>query len=241
MPTASQIEGARALMIKFGPWLSKYKGGLTKGALAAFMQHESGGNFNAPGDPQLGEVGFFQIANNVPPLFGYPPGARSDPETNVAIASLEYALEAVKWHLRYPTLVQLGTQDSWMLARLAFAIGRGGSYTLADRANAAHYLQPGHVYDGIARYVAAAGAPPLGSQSSAKVAARVAAVPEQFAIANAIDKGWFGKPETIPNPPAGPYVIPADVAPYFSRGIPGIVLVALGGGAALLAYLWTKR
>lgn len=237
----NKVKRARELLQKFKPWFDKYRGGLTAGALAAFMQHESNGNWGAAGDASLGEVGYFQVANYVPGLFGYPASARTNPEDNVAIASLEYALESALWKVRYPDLVRLGTQDAWMLGRLAFAIGRGGSYKLADLANQYRYLQPGRVYEGIAKYVAANGAPPLGTQSATKVAARVASVPQQFEIANAIDSSAFGPPTYIPPPPAGPYVIPANAAPFFVRPIPGIVLVALAGGTGLLYYLWKSR
>jgi hypothetical protein len=237
----SKVRQAQALLTKYGPWINKYRGGLPAGWMAAIMLHESGGNFAAPGDVSLGEVGFYQIASYVPPLFGYPAEARTDPETNVALASLEYGLEAVKWYLRYPTLVRLGTADSWKLSRLTFAVGRGGSYQLADAAARLHYLQPGAVYDGIVRYVAANGAPQLGSQSPDKVASRVASIPQQWEIGQAVDGSGMGPPTLIPNPPAGPYKIPAAEAPYFVRALPGIVLVALGGGAALLYYLWKRR
>lgn len=238
----SKVASARALLTKFDPWFSKYKGGLTKGCLASFMLHESGGNFGAAGDVSLGEIGYFQIAAYVPPLFGLPASARMDPETNVALAVLEYELEAAKFKVRYPAFVNLGTRDSYMLGRLAFAIGRGGSYTLADRAIATRYASPGAgLYAGILSSVAALGAPALGSQSSSKVAARVASIPDQFAIADAVDPfGTFGPPEMIPTPPAGRYAIPADVLPLFVRPIPGIVLATLAGGAGLLWHLWNR-
>ena len=239
----SKVASAKALLTKFDPWFSKYQGGLTKGALAAFMLHESGGNFNAAGDASLGEIGYYQIAAYVPPLFGLPASARMDPETNVALAVLEYELEAAKFKVRYPAYVNLGNRDSYMLGRLAFAIGRGGSYTLADRAIATRYASPGgSLYAGILSSVAAMGAPSLGSQSSTKVAARVASIPDQFEIAAAVDPlGSFGPPAIIPTPPAGAYAIPADVLPLFVRPIPGIVLATLAGGAGVLWYLWSQR
>jgi hypothetical protein len=205
------------------------------------MLHESNGNPGAPGDAGLGEVGLYQIAAYVPPLFGLPAAARNDPESNVAIAVLEYSLEAALWATRYPSLVRLGTADSWKLARLSFAVGRGGSYQLADLANGLHYLQPGDVFGGILRYVAANGAPALGSQSSSKVVARVASIPDQWAIGEAVEWGSPGYPTLIPNPPAGAYTIPAAVRPLFVSPIPGVVLV-LGAAAGLVYYLlWSRR
>ena len=236
---ASKVASAKALLTKFKPWFSKYHGGLTEGALASFMLHESGGNFAAPGDASLGEIGYFQIAAYVPPLFGLAASARMDPETNVALAVLEYELEAAKFKVRYPAYVNLGTRDSYMLGRLAFAVGRGGSYQLADRAISLRYASSGDLYGGILRSTAANGGMTLGSQSPSKVAARVASIPDQFAIADAVDPfGVFGPPEIIPAPPAGAYAIPADVLPLFVRPIPGIVLATLAGGAGLLWYLW---
>lgn len=240
MPDASKVAQAKALLTKYGGWIRKYRGGLPAGALAAYMLHESGGNFGAAGDASLGEIGFYQITASTPPRFGLHPDARKDPESNVAIASLEYGHEAALWALRYPDLVRIGTPDNWMLSRLSFAVGRGGSYQLAELAKKAGYLQPGRVYDGIARYVAANGAPALGSQSSSKVAARVASVPEQWAIGEAVDGSGVGPPAIIPNPPAGPYTIPANVRHLFVKPIPGILLV-LGGAAAFLYYLVRRR
>lgn len=240
MADSSKVAQARALLSKYGAWIEKYRGGMPAGWMAAIMRHESGGNFGAAGDASLGEVGFYQIASHVPARFGLPADARRDPESNVAIASLEYALEAAYWYARYPQLVRLATADSWQLARLSFAVGHAGAFQLADRAKAAGYLQPGAVYDGIRRHVAAAGAPPLGSQSSSKVAARVASIVEQWEIGQAVDGSGLGPPTLIPNPPAGAYTIPLAVRPLFAKPIPGILLV-LGGAAALLYYLLARR
>lgn len=239
MPDASKVARAKQLLAQYGAWIHKYRGGLPAGAMAAYMLHESNGNPNAPGDASLGEAGLYQITKSIPPKFGYAPEARFDSETNVALASLEYAMEAALWKVRYPDLVQLGTADSWKLARLAFAVGRGGSYQLADRARAAGYLSSGNVYGGIAKHVAAAGAPQLGSQSPSKVVARVASIPEQWAIGEAVDGSGMGPPTLIPNPPAGPYTIPANVRPLFAKPIPGIFLV-VGGALAFLYYLMRR-
>ncbi len=236
---ADEVTEARRLLTKFGPWFDKYAVGIPRGVMAAIMNHESGGNFGAAGDASLGEVGYFQIAAYVPPLFGLPADARRDPESNVAIAALEYGLEAVKWYQRMPSLVRLGTADSWQLARLAFSVGRGGSYQLGDLAKAAGYLQPGRVMDGIVRYVAANGAPQLGSQSPSKVAARVAYIPQQWKIGEAVDAAGLSEPTIIPNPPAGAYRLPLDVAPFFRKPISGIIL--LGAAVALVFYLWQRR
>lgn len=233
---ADEVSASRALLAKYGAWIDKYRVGIPRGVMAAVMNHESGGNFNAPGDASLGEIGFYQIAAYVPPMFGLPADARKDPETNVAIAGLEYGLEAVKWYQRMPDLVVLGTPDSWQLARLAFSVGRGGSYTLGDLAKRGGYLSRGNVMGGIVRYVAEHGAPQLGSQSPSKVAARVAYIPQQWAIGTAADPTGLSQPTVIPNPPAGAYRLPFDVAPFFVKPISGMLLL-LGGAAALVYYL----
>lgn len=237
---AGDVARAGALLDQFGPWFDKYKGGMTAAWLASIMLHESGGNFNAPGDASLGELGYYQIAAYVPPLFGYDASARADPESNVAIAVLEYSLEAALWKLRYPDYVVLGSKDSWKLARLTFAVGRAGSYALADQAIAHGYTTAGDLYHSIVADVLANGAPVLGSQSSAKVIARVVDIDRQWAISEALGGGMVGPPTMIPDPPAGPYAIPANVVAYFSTPIPVIVWL-IGAGAVGLAYLWSRR
>jgi len=226
------VRRATALLDQYGPWLERYHGGLPLGWMASIMLHESGGNFAAPGDPSLGEVGYYQIASYVPPLFGYDASARMDPETNVALAVLEYELEAVLWSLAFP--------DSWKLARLAFAVGRAGSHQLASATRAAQgSLTFGHVYDDIARWAAATGAMPLGSQGADKVAKRVIDIDRQWRIGEAVSADPPGLPMIIPDPPAGPYTLPADVAPYFVEPFSGTILLVLGGLA--LGYLLLTR
>lgn len=237
--SASAVASAHALLVKYGAWLRKYNGGIPVGFLAAIMDHESGGNFGAPGDASLGEVGFFQVAKDVPPQFGMPAASRTDPETNVAIAVLEYEMEAVRAYLKYPQYIRLGTTDSWLMARLAFAIGRGGSQTLANAAIARGLAKPGNLYGGIVDYVRTVGAPALGSQSSAKVAARVASIPDLWAIGQAIEPAAAGHPVTIPQPPAARYTLPASIAPYIGSPLPLVAVVA--AGALGVAYLLWRR
>lgn len=224
------VAKARAVYDQLGPWIDRYHGGVPPGFLAAAITHESGGNFGSAGDPVLGEVGYMQVAAYVPPLFGYPPQARMDPESNIAIGVLEYELEAAYWAARYPEVV-LGSADSWKLARMAFAIGRGGSYHLADMARAQlGGLTHGDVYHDIVKVTTAVGGVPLGSQSASKVLSRVTDIDRQWAIGREVNAAPPGPPLYIPNPPAGPYVIPADVAPYFSKPIPVTIILAVGLG-----------
>lgn len=235
------VARARALLDQYGNWINKYRGGMPAGWMASIMLHESGGNFDAPGDPSLGEAGFYQIAEYVPGLFGLPAEARLDPESNVAIASLEYALEAALWKLAFPDAVRLGTGDSWRLARLAFAVGRGGSHQLAQAAQVAlGGLTPGDVYGDLVKYIMANGGTPLGSQSATKVAQRVVDIARQWSIGEDAGGGMVGPPTYIPDPPAGPYVVPFEAEAYFTRPIPALAF-ALFGGLAIMFYLMRNR
>jgi hypothetical protein len=239
MADAAQVAATKKIYDKFGSWLERYSAGLPPGVMAAFMNHESGGRWDSAGDPTLGEVGYFQIAQDVPARFGLPAAARTVPEVNVAIAGLEYAQEAVLWYLRWPTLVTLGSADNWMLARLAFAIGRAGSYKMGDLARAAGYVQPGAVYAGIVRYVAANGAPSLGSQSSTKVASRVRSVPELWAVGQAVAPASPTVPTRPPQPPGFTYTLPASIARHVAKPIP-LLAAAIAAGAGVAYYLWRR-
>lgn len=235
----SDVARASALLDQFGDWINKYRGGLPAGWMASIMLHESGGNFGAPGDPTLGEVGFYQIAAYVPPLFGYDASARTDPETNVALAVLEYEYEAILWMLTFPEAI-LGTDDSWKLARLAFAVGRAGSHQLAQLAQQAlGGLTTGDVYHDIVKWTSSSGGVPLGSQSAAKVKQRVLDIDRQWAVGQAVSAGLSGPPTLIPEPPAGPYTIPADAVDYFTQPISGTLLITLG--ALVLGWLIFAR
>lgn len=235
----ADVAVARGVYAQLGPWIDRYRGGIPPGFIAAAIAHESGGNFNAPGDASLGEIGYLQVASYVPALFGYPAEARMDPESNIAIGVLEYELEAAYWKRDVPA-VALGTADSWKLARLAFAVGRAGSRALAAAAlQAFGDLQGGNVYGTIKAWTTATGGIQLGSQSAQKVASRVADIDRQWAIGEEVAYGWSGPPTLIPDPPAGPYTIPADAAPYFVEPISGTILLI--GGLSILAYLLYKR
>lgn len=229
----SEVAKTKDLLIKYGAWINKYRGGIPAGWLGVIMLWESGGNFGAAGDAQLGEVGFFQIAKNIPGLFGLPAEARYDPESNVCIACLELDLEAIKLAQRYPQ-VQLGTKDSWMLAHLVFSIGRGGTYTLIDAAQPVRY---GDVYGSVRDYVARTGGQQLGSQSPDKVWFRVLSLDVKWQIGRAADPfSIIGGPQIPPNPPTGTIVIPAGTQSYWSKPLGGTVLL-LGAMAAGLGYL----
>lgn len=235
----ADVARTSAIYDQLGAWIDRYHGGIPSGFVAAAIQHESDGNFAAPGDPTLGEVGYLQVASYVPPLFGYDASAAADPESNIAIGVLEYEMEAVYWSFAFPEAT-LGTADIWKLARLAFAVGRSGSHSLATAAQANGGLTSGDVYHDIVRYITATGGMPLGSQPASKVAARVVDIDRQWAIGQAVSSGLPGPPMIIPDPPAGPYTLPTDVADYFVSPLSATTILV--GAAAVLAYLlYTRR
>lgn len=235
----SSSKAARAIYDSspLGDWIKKYRGGMPGGWLAAIALWESGGNFGAPGDPSLGEVGYYQVAEYVPPLFGLPAAARLDPESNVCIASLEYALEGALFVQAYPQ-VKIGTPDMWKLARLAFAVGRAGSHALAD---AAQPLRDGDVYGSIVDYVNANGGMQLGSQEPQKVWYRVVNIDLQWKVGRNVTPGDISGPPTIPPlPPAGQFMIPTVVAYLFSKPMSPLALAALAA-LGVVGYLLYRR
>ena len=231
---ASATKYAKALLEKYGPWIDKYRGGVPRGWAAAIMYWESNGNFNAPGDPSLGEVGFYQIAEYLPGKFGMPASSRLDPETNVFLGMMEYQLDAARWKATFPNHVRLPSDDSFKLARLSFAIGFGGATQLAKRAIAAGDVSPGQLYDGIARNVARVGGVALGSQSADKVWFRVLSIAAQWEIGRRVAYDVAGPPTRVPHPPKYTYTIPQPYAILFSDPIPVVFMAALAVGAYVL-------
>lgn len=246
-PNQSRADQATAILNTYATWIDQYRGGMSREFAATIMLWESGGNFNAPGDPSLGEVGFYQVAQYVPAEFGLPPEARNDPEGNVCIGLAEYGLENLTWYLFLPSLIARDSRDAWMLARLSFAIGRGGSQQLASMAAAS---SPGDVFGDIVRYVTANGAPALGSQSGAKVQQRVVDILTQMQIADLVGPNLFGPP-MFPPPPPGvdsngtPYdqlwTPPPQVAPYYSQPFGWDIWLGLGLVAGAAYFLFGRR
>lgn len=236
---ASDARRVAQLRKRFGTWIDKYRGGMPAEWLASIIKFESDGVVDEKGDQRQGEYGLLQIAADVPVKFGLPSSARLDPESNIAIGVLEYSLESALWALRHPGLVRAGTRDAWMLARLSFAVGRYGSYRLAD---AAGVHTPGDVYGDIARYVAANGGMQLGSQSPEKVRFRTLAIPLQWKVAETAAGGALapGMPQLIPAPPTGPYKVPTNVASYFVRPAGAFTIILLAAAVAG-AYLYVRR
>lgn len=233
---AKAVARTRQIDAMYGAWFRKYHGGLPVGALATFTYWESNGQPGTVGDASLGEIGLLQIAAYVPPLFGLPASSRSNPETNVFLAGLEYAYEAARWKLKYPGYVSLGNLDNYKLARLSFSVGAGGAWGLAANAINGGFANGRNLYDAISAYVDTTGGSALGSQSAAQVWWRVKAVAIQFEIAAQVG-GFFdfaGPPVRIPAPAGITYTLPASVAPLFGSGFPWTIFGAVAAGGYLL-------
>lgn len=235
---ASAVARSKQLLQQYGAWIHKYRGGMPAGMAAAIMYWESNGQPGTVGDQNLGEYGLYQIAAYLPGTLGMPADSRYDPETNVFLGMMEYALDVAKWKAMFPTLVDLGSADSWKLARLSFAIGFGGSTGLAKKAIAAGYAtRAGDLYGAIRRYVEANGAGAAGTQSAELVWFRVLTVESQWAIGQQVGgmlESWPGPPTLVPAPPTGGYSIPTQYLPYFSRPQNWFAYAAIGGAAFIL-------
>jgi hypothetical protein len=236
---ATKVAQARGLYEKYKPWLRRYRGGMPAGMLAAIMLHESSGRENATGDPALGEYGLFQISSIFPPTVGVSADKRYDPETNVFLGGLEFNILAVKTKLAMPdpSIVRLGTSDSWCLSRLMFAVGEGGTKALIRDATGFNPAYASQVFSTIVRYVGKTGGQVLGGQSADKVYARVMAVAEQWDIGQKID-GFYSTPEKVPAPSGMTYQIPTTIAHYMTSPLVAnltlaAILVGVGVAAAL--------
>jgi hypothetical protein len=96
------------------------------------------------------------------------------------------------------------------------------------------------VYGDLVKYILANGGVPLGSQSATKVAQRVLDIDRQWRVGEAAGGGMPGPPSYIPNPPAGPYVVPFEAQRYFIKPISALALT-LFGGIAIMVYLIRNR
>ena len=233
---ADRLTETRSVYERLKPWLLKYRGGMPVGFLAAIAQHESGGNPASVGDPSLGEFGYFQIESSMPPTIGWDPATRYDPESNIFLASIDYAIRAVQLYLSFPNVIRLGTADSWKCARLAFAVGTGGTKQLLAAATGGSGVWAGQGYEAVKSLAARGGAGGLGTQSASTVNARITDVDLQWAIGAAVAPAYWGPPQKTLSPGNRPYTLPASVAGYFSSiwkealilGGLGLLLVAAG-------------
>lgn len=229
------MQSTRGLLGTLGPLLDRYRGGMPLGFLAAIAQFESGGKMTA-GDPNLGEYGIFQVAATTPPSFGYPAALRTDTEGNIFLGALEYNIEAAKQALNDPR-VSLGSEDSWKLARLGFAIGSGGTQKLLQASRGLG----GSAWAAVKAYVDQTGGIPLGSQSADKVRDRVHAVDVTWAVGQQAAGGSAGLP-SIPPPPAGQPAprVPAPILAKIASAHTAQLFV-LAGVAAVAAWFFYFR
>lgn len=198
------------------------------GFLAAIASFESGGKMSSRGDSSLGEVGIFQITRSFPPKVGLSAEARFNEEANVFLGCLEYQMMAVEMWLAQPS-ISMGTPDSWKLARLAFAIGAGGTRTLLRKSGARSYQE-------LVEYVDNQGGVSLGRQSASKVWFRVHVIDVLWRVGQLARPAlWVGAPVKIPNSPAGPYTLPSSIARHMPSPIRG-PLVALGLGITAILF-----
>lgn len=234
---ASSVKRARELLIRYGPWIRRYKGGMTPGLVAAVIQSESDGNPTVKGDPNLGEYGLMQVNNSLPGNVGLPAEARFDPETNVFLGALGNQIEATRMASHYPTLVLKGSEDQWRLARLANSIGPAGARRLIDAAIASGKVQRGRVFDAVRDLVDHGGSVSVSaSQSADKVRYRVHFVDHHFDVARQTGVGWFGPPQVTPAPPKYPrYSYPASLLRF--TGKPSSSALLIGAALAALGIL----
>lgn len=231
---AAAVRDTKTLLGTYGTWIEKYRGGIPAGWAAAIMNWESGGNFNAPGDPSLGEVGFYQVAAYVPGTLGMPAEARLDPETNVFLGLMEYQLEVAKWKAMFPALVKIASDDAWKLARLSFSVGWGGATGLAKLAQGR--ALPGRLYDAIAAHVTEHGGTQLGSQSPDQVWFRVLSIAPQWEVGRQAGSllAISGPPTIVPAPPKYPYTLPLPYAMMFEQPTSWLAIGAIGVAAFAL-------
>lgn len=193
------------------------------GFMAAIVQHESDGNFNSAGDASLGEIGYFQVAQDTGSKFGVDPNVRRDPEGNVFLAGLEYNVNAARITLNYPQ-IQSGTADQWKFARLIFAIGYGGTTGLLNKAISAGAIGNAAPYNDFVNWANAGGA--SGTQLN-----RINDVQVQWAIGQSVVGDGPGVPSQIPEYVA--YSLPAGIE-LASFDFMNLLLIAAGVAAVIL-------
>lgn len=234
---ADRVKRTRALYQQYGALIDKYRGGMPQGFAAASMQWESDGIPTTVGDPNLGEFGLYQVTSEFPTTIGLPADSRLNTETNIFLGMMDYQLAAARLAAQNRA-IQLGTSDSWKLARLSFAIGAGGTQSLVASALKWRPTYGGNVFATVRAFVDAGGATSAGSQSADLVWYRVHTVDVVWDIGQAaVPFQSWGSPTKVPAPPSGPYVLPAALASSFHAPIPVALLLAAAG----LGYLVWRR
>jgi hypothetical protein len=233
----TKADETRAIYERYRPWFLRYRAGAPAGYLAAIVQHESGGRPDARGDASLGEQGLFQTEGSFGAKIGLPGLNTLNPEIAIFAGGLEMALRAIEM-LPY---ADLGTSDSYRLARLGFAIGSGGTRKVIDAATGGNPgAYRGQVFARVLEWANRTGAIAVSSgQPAEKVRARINAVQEQWDIGQRIN-GAYGMPEKVPAPSGLRYTLPASAARHLASPRTGIVL-ALGAVAGLTLYLLTRK
>ncbi len=235
--------GARSKKV-YAQWkrlFDTYKGGLPLGLWVASAQGESDGRMDAPGDDSLGEVGVHQVAASTETKFGVPSNYRAQAEGNFWLSGAELNTEHTRAALRYPS-ISLGSRDGWLVARLVFSIGRGGTYRILD----AMGRRFGGSYASIQKYIRDTrlkGLSGFGSQSIDKVIYRVEKMPILWEIGKAAGLSMHGWRPYIPIRPGDlvAWKVPDDLQgkigvtrPVMPPTGTAFALGAIGVGALLL-------
>jgi hypothetical protein len=236
---ADRVKRTKAIYALLGPWIEKYRGGMPAGFAAASIQWESDGIATTVGDPSLGEYGYFQVTSEFPTTIGLPASSRTDPETNIFLGLMDYQMAVARLAAANRAVLP-GSSDAWKLARLSFAIGAGGTQALLTNAAKWRTPAPGNVYSNVRDFVDAGGAQSAGSQPADLVWYRVHTVDLVWDIGQAaVPFQTWTSPLIVPNPPPGPYVIPAALASAFSKPIPPLLIALAAGLGALLLWRYS--
>ena len=242
---ADVVANATNFYADFQAPLEKYHGGMPVGFLAAIAARE-GAYLGRPwpmlqGDPNLGELGYFQVESAFPPSVRLPAAVRASPEGNVFCGALEYQVHAVRVWQRYPQLFSLGSADNWLFARLAFAIGDGG---LDAVVRAAQLKPPGTpppgsgivapAYQALIAWAKRTGAFAISPMTAGLVASRIVDAYTLWQVGQVVKPGLARAPQAIPTGSWGPYVLPSDVGAVLQPQTMSDLLLALAVAGALL-------